>query len=88
MKRFLTILQTVMCSITLMAQASDTIYISGRIVDDQREPIIGANIRIGSTEFGTVTDMEGKFDISMPPNVYDDYLVVSFICYFPDTIIY
>ena len=40
--------------------------VSGRVVDPQGEPVIGACITIEGTTNGTVTDVDGKFTLTAP----------------------
>ncbi len=40
--------------------------VSGRVVDTQGEPVIGACITIEGTTNGTVTDVDGKFTLTAP----------------------
>ena len=50
---------------------------TGIVVDEQDEPVIGATIQIkGDKSKGTITDIDGKFKISAPQNAQ---LVVSFV---------
>lgn len=89
MKRLIYILLIGCCHLT--AQASDTIRIVGTITDEQGEPIIGANIKahdsIGNElSRGTVSDYDGKFYLVTQRSQNVKYLVVSYICCFPDTI--
>lgn len=37
--------------------------LTGRVVDEKNEPLIGVNIRVEGTDDGTVTDLEGKYVI-------------------------
>ena len=48
------------------------------IVSDQFGPIAGANVSIQGTSTGTITDMDGKFQLEVPDNAT---LKVSFIGY-------
>ncbi len=40
--------------------------VSGRVVDTQGEPVIGASVLIEGTTRGTVSDVDGKFTITVP----------------------
>ena len=89
MKRLLYILLIGCCHFT--AQASDTIRIVGTITDEQGEPIIGAYIKAHDStgnelSWGTVSDYDGKFYLVTQRSQNVKYLVVSYICCFPDTI--
>jgi len=37
--------------------------VTGRVVDENNEPLIGVNIRVEGTDDGTVTDLDGKYVI-------------------------
>ncbi len=65
-------------AIPLSAQQGKTI--TGVIVDDNGEPVIGANVvEKGSRSIGTVTDVDGKFSLALSnPSAT---LVVSYIGY-------
>ncbi len=52
--------------------------ISGTIKDSKGVPIIGANIKIKGTTKGTITDLNGKYQLDAPANAS---LVVSYIGY-------
>ena len=52
--------------------------ISGTIVDDNNEPIIGANVSMKGTTIGTITDVDGKFNIEASPGMT---LLISYIGY-------
>ncbi|NDW18879.1 TonB-dependent receptor [Dysgonomonas sp. 216] len=47
-----------------MAQTS----VSGTVVDETGESVIGASVVVKGTTTGTITDVEGKFTISVPAN--------------------
>lgn len=53
------------------------IGVSGKVVDASGEPMIGVNVIIAGTTTGTVTDIDGKFSISVPDA--NAKLVFSFI---------
>lgn len=42
--------------------------VSGTIVDENGDPVVGAAVRVAGTNTGTVTDIDGKFSISAPAN--------------------
>lgn len=50
--------------------------VKGKIVDDQGESIIGANVMEKGTANGVISDIDGNFSISVAPNAT---LVVSYI---------
>ena len=59
------------------------IVITGKIVDNKGEAIIGANVLIKGTSSGVVSDMDGNFSIDVNPN---QILTISFIGYETKTI--
>ena len=48
----------------LSSQLFAQITISGQVVDEDNEPLIGVNIRSVSSDQGTTTDFDGRFSIS------------------------
>ena len=52
--------------------------ISGTIVDEKGETVIGANILERGSTNGTITDQDGKFQLSVPDNTT---LIISYIGY-------
>ena len=50
--------------------------VTGMIIDETNEPLIGANVIVKGTTIGTVTDIEGKYSISVPEGA--NTLVVSY----------
>ncbi|MDR2968308.1 MAG: carboxypeptidase-like regulatory domain-containing protein, partial [Tannerellaceae bacterium] len=52
--------------------------ISGIVTDESGEPVIGANIVEKGTTNGTITDMDGRFTLSIEPKAL---LVISYIGY-------
>ena len=61
-------------------QQRQTKRITGKVIDDNGEPIIGANIVEKGTTNGSITDIEGTFDISVAPGAT---LSISYIGYKP-----
>ena len=57
--------------------------VSVRIVDEQGEPVIGANVVEKGTTNGTVTDADGRFSLSVVPN---GVLHVSYIGYLDEEV--
>ena len=50
--------------------------VTGSVVDDEGQPVIGASIQIKGTGQGTVTDVDGRFLLSAPENAT---LVFSYV---------
>lgn len=57
---------------------TDKKTISGTIVDDMNEPVIGANIVEKGTTNGTVSDIDGKFSLTVSPEAT---LSITFLGY-------
>jgi TonB-linked SusC/RagA family outer membrane protein len=52
--------------------------ISGIVVDETGEPLIGVNIKVKETAIGTITDIDGKFNLEVPAS---SLIQVSYIGY-------
>ena len=50
--------------------------ITGKVVDKNGEPIIGANVLVKGTTNGTVTDVDGNYTLDVPENAV---LQISYI---------
>ena len=57
---------------------SQTIKTQGQVVDEQGEPLIGVNVMVKGSRTGTVTDLDGKFQLEVPANAT---LVISYVGY-------
>ncbi|WP_085535993.1 TonB-dependent receptor [Massilibacteroides vaginae] len=53
-------------------------FVSGLILDEYSEPVIGANVVEGGTTNGTITDMDGKFTLEVSD---DAKLNISYVGY-------
>lgn len=53
--------------------------ITGTIIDDRGETVIGANVIIKGTDHGTITDLDGKFTLEVPNS--GSILQISYIGY-------
>lgn len=45
------------------ASSTSTKQITGRVVDEKNEPLIGVNIQIEDTNIGVITDLDGRYTI-------------------------
>jgi TonB-linked SusC/RagA family outer membrane protein len=61
------------------AYPQETITITGKVTDLLNEPIIGANVIEKGTTNGTVTDMNGLFTLSTPPNATISFSYIGYI---------
>ena len=66
MKRFtLTVASLLMGMTTVMAQNTK---VTGQVLDENGEPVIGASVVVKGTTIGTVTDFDGNFTLDVPSN--------------------
>ncbi len=54
------------------------VKVSGQVVDPDGEPLIGATVRVKGTDTGTMTDLDGNFQLDAPSSAT---LVVSYVGY-------
>lgn len=52
--------------------------VSGTVIDETGEPVIGANIRVKNSTTGAVTDIDGRFSLDVSS---DAILIISYIGY-------
>ncbi|MCH4148557.1 MAG: SusC/RagA family TonB-linked outer membrane protein [Prevotella sp.] len=60
-------------------QASDK-QVSGRVLDENGDPVIGATVTVKGTQTATVTDVDGNFSFKVPSG---STLVISYLGYSP-----
>lgn len=56
------------------------IKVRGQIIDEAGEPLTGATIKVKGTSSGTVTDLDGEFELNVNPEAV---LIVSYVGYQP-----
>ena len=67
------------CPVSVMASvAQQTIKVSGQVVDQDGEALIGATVKVKGSQTGVVTDYEGNFQLDAPSEAT---LVVSYVGY-------
>lgn len=67
-----------------IVQQTGKITVSGTVVDQAGEPVIGVNVLVKGSTNGTITDMDGKFSLA---NVdANATLTVSYIGYRTETV--
>lgn len=59
-------------------QQNQTIKVSGQVVDQDGEALIGATVKVKNAQTGVITDFDGNFTIDAPAN---GTLVVSYVGY-------
>lgn len=61
---------------TAGARNNDLIHVKGKVVDANKEPIIGATIQVKGASSGTVTDFEGLFNLDVDS---ETTLIISYV---------
>ncbi|MDX1661616.1 MAG: carboxypeptidase-like regulatory domain-containing protein, partial [Gemmatimonadota bacterium] len=65
--------------------AQETATLQGKVLDDQTgQPLIGAQVLVAGTDQGTVTDVDGRYRLSLAPGSYD--LQVVYLGYADKTV--
>ncbi|MDR0574608.1 MAG: SusC/RagA family TonB-linked outer membrane protein [Tannerella sp.] len=82
MKRFLCLLLVSFCATFGYAQNGNNL--SGMVTDEDGNPLIGVNISVKGTSLGTMTDMDGKFSLTVASGTT---LQISYIGYIMQEII-
>lgn len=55
--------------VSVQQQSKRMENITGVVLDEAGEPIIGASVKVQNTTIGTITDLEGKFKLSFRQNL-------------------
>lgn len=76
---FLCLLCIALSAITSPLSAQDGRKVTGHVVDDTNEPLIGASILVVGTSTGVITDLDGNFSIVVPSGATT--LQISFVGY-------
>jgi TonB-linked SusC/RagA family outer membrane protein len=83
-KRRILLLTLLLMFFSLYGIAQEASFkVSGTITDESKQAIVGANIRIAGSNTGTVTDIDGKFELQVKP---EDKLTVSYLGYTTQTV--
>lgn len=59
----------------------EDVEVSGRVLDEQGEPLPGATVAVKGTALGTITDIDGYYTLKIPENA--ETLVFSFVGFKP-----
>lgn len=70
----------------LSAPQSQSHKLTGMVIDQNGEPVIGASVMVKGTTVGTATDIDGRFTINVPKK--GSVVVVSYIGYKPQEFVY
>ncbi len=65
-------------NLSLQAQS---VILSGKVVDKNQQPLVGATIKVATLKKGTTTDLEGKFQLNIPSGTYK--IEISYVGYKP-----
>ena len=65
-------------TVNASVQQGQTIKVSGQVVDQDGEALIGATVKIKGAQTGVITDFDGNFSIDAPAN---GILLVSYVGY-------
>lgn len=65
-----------MASSLVIAANAQTVKVTGQVVDDKNEPVIGAYVKVKGSEKGAVTDIDGNYTIDADKNAT---LVVTYV---------
>ena len=60
------VLVLLMAVMPAVASADDLMTVSGTVVDEAGEPLIGCSVQMTGTSVGTVTDIDGHFSLQVP----------------------
>ena len=62
----------------MAAVTQGQVKVTGQVVDQDGEPLIGATVKLKGAQSGSVTDFDGNFQLNVPSNAT---LVVSYVGY-------
>ena len=60
------------------ALAQDNVTVSGTVVDENGEPILGAGVVVKGTTNGTTADLDGRFSLTVPAGSVLQFISVGF----------
>ncbi|MFZ5973598.1 MAG: TonB-dependent receptor domain-containing protein [Bacteroidota bacterium] len=77
---FRTTILAILCLLTMSFAQAQNGSVRGQVIDDATgEGLIGVSVAVKGTTKGTITDFEGKFEISLPAGTYE--LQASFVSF-------
>ncbi len=77
--RKLVLLLTLLLTAVSLLNAQETRTLSGKVIDENGEPLIGAGVMLPGGTRGTVTDLDGKYTLQLKKG--DAIISVSFMGY-------
>lgn len=67
-----------MLAVSMVALAQGTVSISGKVLDEQGEGLIGVGVMVKGTTTGTMTDNDGNFTLSVPSDAIIEVSSIGF----------
>ena len=64
--------------IPICASAQETKSITGYVLDNTGEPLIGASVMVKDTNYGVITDVDGKFTLNAPSDAVLSFSYIGF----------
>ena len=83
MKTIYRFLLTLLMAVTLTTLGAQNQTVTGTVVDESGEPIIGATVQVVGTTTGTITDIDGRYSLQAPAKAA---VKVSFIGYISEIV--
>ena len=77
------LLSTLFLMLHMTVVLAQQVTISGQVLDEKSEPLIGATVNIEGTTNAVITDLEGKFTLKALPS---EKIVISYLGYKPKTV--
>lgn len=71
---------------SVFAQQSESKIVTGQVLDSSGEPLFRVTVALKNSSSGTLTDLEGKFSISIPQNIKNPVLSFSYLGFAPTEI--
>jgi TonB-linked SusC/RagA family outer membrane protein len=65
------------CAISASMAVGQTTRVTGTVISDDGEPIIGASVIVKGTSVGNITNLDGRFELNVPASA--STLVISFV---------
>ena len=74
--RFIALCLTLFLGTVSFAQ---TIKVSGTVTDSSNEPVIGVSVLVKGTTTGTSTDLDGKYELTVPSGATVEFSCIGYI---------
>lgn len=58
---------------------AQTIKVSGTVTDSSNEPVIGVSVLVKGTTTGTSTDLDGKYELTVPSGATVEFSCIGYI---------